>query len=414
MSAQSPMLSFEEARARMLSLALPSMTKEHVELDEAQGRVLAEDLRASVDMPAFDYSAMDGYAVRAADTELTASPLVVRGESRTGAVPGAHTSGTAVRIFTGAGLPAGADAVVMQENAQRDGEKVTFSRPVRAGENVRRRGEDLAAGALALSSGTRLHAPHLSLCAALDRARVLVSVRPSVAIIATGDELRRPGSEARAGTIAESNTVALRAMARHAGANAHVLPYVRDERSAIEAAFAAALAQSDVVVTVGGVSVGDHDLVRPALVAVGVTLDFWRVAIKPGKPLAVGRLARSGKRDAIVVGVPGNPSSAMVTFALFGMPLLRAMQGDAQPLPVYLRARVTHAHAHAPGRLEFVRATLSRSSDGSTVATALPNQASGAATTIAHANALMLVPADSTGLAQGDEVDVLPMAELGG
>jgi molybdopterin molybdotransferase len=406
------MLRFDEALARILALGAPSLPSEIVPLEDAEGRVLAEDLRAPADLPGFDYSSMDGYAVRLND--LDGSPpfrLPVRGESKTGAVPDALAARAAMRIFTGAALPDGADAVVMQEQAQRDGDVVALTTKPRPGQHVRRRGEDLAAGAVALTKGTRLRPAHLSFVAALDRGDVSVTQRPSVAILATGDELRRPGTEAVPGTIPESNTVGLRALARRAGAAARALPYVRDDRGATERAFAAALEDADVVVTIGGVSVGDHDHVRPALEAVGVALDFWRVAIKPGKPLAIGTYKRAGRRDAIVVGLPGNPASATITFSVFGLPLLRALQGDARPFPAARRAKMTRAHAHDPGRLELARAVLAP--DGATVTT-LGNQASGAVTTMAQADALVLVPEAATGIAAGDEVDVLLMSDLTG
>jgi molybdopterin molybdotransferase len=241
----------------------------------------------------------------------------------------------------------------------------------------------------------------------------MVARRPVVAILATGDELRRPGTDPVPGTIPESNTVALRAMARKAGADARTHPYVRDEESATVRAFRAALEESDVLVTVGGVSVGDHDLVRPALEAAGVTLEFWRVAIKPGKPFAIGRLARAGRRDAIVVGLPGNPASALITFAVFGVPLLRAMQGDARPFPSFARARMTRAHAHDPGRLELARAVLSQAEHGYAVTT-LGNQASGAVTTMAQADALVCIPENASGVGAGEDVDVLLLSDLGG
>lgn len=402
------MLRFEDALARILALA-PALDVEEVALEDADGRVLGRDLVSPHDLPLFDYSSMDGYAV--ATRDLVGEPphrLPVRGESRTGVVPGALEPGTTMRIFTGAMLPGGADGILMQERVVREGDTATLEATVKPGQHVRRRGEDLAKGATALRAGTRLRPAHLSLAASLDLATVPVARRPVVAILATGDELRRPGTPARAGTIPESNTVVLRTMARRAGAIADAHPFVPDDRAATEAAFADALAKADVVVTIGGVSVGDHDLVRPALEAVGVTLDFWRVALKPGKPLAVGRLARAGKRDAIVVGLPGNPSSAMVTFALFGLPLLRALQGDPRPFPPARRARLTAPVAHEPGRLELARARL----DGDRVTT-LHNQASGAVTTMAEADALVMVPLESAGLVAGDEVDVLPLAELG-
>jgi molybdopterin molybdotransferase len=408
-------LRFEEALSRILALGTPSLPLERASIEDLDGRVLGEDLVSNVDLPGFDYSAMDGYAVRTSD--LPGEPplrVPVVGESRTGSMPDALTPGTTMRIFTGAALPAGADAVVMQENVTRDGDAAVLTARPRPGQNVRRRGADLSAGAIAIPRGTRLRPAHLALAASLDEAELPVTKKPDVAILATGDELRRPGTDAVPGTIPESNTVVLRAMARRAGARARALPYVRDERMATERAFAAALEDADVVVTVGGVSVGDHDLVRPALEAVGVKLDFWRVAMKPGKPLAVGRFARSGRRDAIVIGLPGNPASAMVTFALFGVPLLRALQGDLRPFPATRRARMTRAHAHDPGRLELARATLGYGDDGQPTVTTLGNQASGAVTTMAQSDALVLVPAEANGIPAGAEVDVLLFSDLCG
>lgn len=408
------MFRFEEALDRVLALAAPPLPAEEVELEAADGRVLAEDVVAPVDLPGFDYSAMDGYAVRVADLpDPLPARLPVVGESKTGALAAPLAAGTTMRIFTGAPIPAGADAVVMQENVAREGEVAAFSARPRVGQHVRRRGEDLARGATAITRGTRLRPAHLGLAAACDRARVLVGRRPTVIVLATGDELRAPGGEARPGTIPESNTFALRAMARRAGALALARPYVPDDRAGTERAFAEALEEADVVVTVGGVSVGDHDLVRPALEAVGVTLELWRVAIKPGKPIAIGRKARAGRRDTLVVGLPGNPSSAMVTFGVFGVPLLRALAGDARPVLPPVRARVTRAIAHEPGRLELVRATLARDARG-LVATPLANQASGAPTSMAQADGLLLVPQDSGPVPEGSELDVLPLGDLGG
>lgn len=409
------MLSFEDALSRILALGAPPLPAEPVELDDLDGRVVSEDVVSTVDLPGFDYSAMDGYAACA--RHLAGDPpfrVPVRGESRTGAAPGPLADGAAMRIFTGAAVPAGADAVVMQEQVTRAGDVAVLAARPRVGQNIRRRGEDLAAGAIAIAKGTRLRPAHLALAAALDRAALEVTRRPEVTILATGDELRRPGTAQAPGMIPESNTVVLRAMAKRAGARARVLPYVRDERAATESAFAAALREADVVVAVGGVSVGDHDLVRPALEAVGVSLDFWRVAMKPGKPLAVGRFARAGRRDAIVLGLPGNPASAMVTFALFGVPLLRALSGDAHPLPPTRRARMTRAHAHGPGRLEVARAITGFGDDGALTVTTLGNQASGAVTTMAQSDAFVLVPAASDGIPEGAVVDVLLLRDVCG
>ncbi len=396
------MLAFDEALERVLRDA-PRLESERVPLVELSGRVLAERLLADVPMPAFDYSAMDGYAV---DSRAFAGDgpwlLPVVGESRTGAVPPALEPGSACRIFTGAELPRGADSIVMQEDVERDGARARFSARPRRGDHVRKAGEDLALGAVALEIGTRLGPAQIGLVAALDRGAALVARRPRVAVLATGDELRSPGSPRRPGTIPESNSFAISAMARVAGADAAIAPAARDHRQKTIAAIERALAESDLLVTIGGVSVGDHDLVRPALEAAGAELDFWKVRIKPGKPLVSGRAGKTR-----VLGLPGNPVSALVTFALFGVPLLRAMQGDAKPVPTYRSARLTEALRQKPGRRGYYRAIL----DGDRV-TPLANQASGAPTSAAWANSLVVVPEESDGFDRDTEVRVLSFADL--
>jgi molybdopterin molybdotransferase len=408
------MISFDEAEKRFLALGLEtSLGAERVAIDAASGRVLAEELRSPADLPAFDYSAMDGYAVAVASFD-GAGPwtLPVLGESRTGGMPDDLLPGCACRIFTGAPIPRGADAVVMQERVTRAGDRATFDAKPKGGAHIRRRGEDLARDAVAIARGTRLRPAHIGLAATCDRAWVEVARRPIVTILSTGDELRAPGTPAAPGretSIPESNGVALRAMAERAGAIARIAPIVQDDREATERAVAVALEGGDVLVTVGGVSVGEHDWVRPALEGIGVTLDFWKVAIKPGKPLVLGRRGRS-----IVIGLPGNPASAMITFALFGLPLLRAMQGDRAPVAPRRRARCMNGFARAEaGRTEFVRATLTRGDDGETWAIPLGNQASGATSSLASADALLRIPAEVTRVANGDGCEIALLDELG-
>ena len=400
------MLSFHEAQTKLFA-RLPRLGGERVGLDAACGRVLHEDLVAPIDFPSFDQSVMDGYAVVTSDFEGDGPwELAVRGESRAGEVSSPLQERSACRIFTGAEIPRGADAVVMQEDVVREGGQARFaSRPL-PGAFVRARATDLAKGSLAIAKGTRLRPSHLGLAAAADAAWLTVARKPTMILLGTGDELRAPGTPPEAGKIAESNCVALRAMGIAAGAEVIVAPFVRDDPSVTVRAFDEALRAADVVVSIGGVSVGDHDLVRAALESLGVELEFWRVAIKPGKPLAVGR-----KGDRIVLGLPGNPASAMVTFALFGVPLLRAMQGDARPLPSPLRARSGVALKRSAGRLEFARAKLDRAT-AIPVATPLANQSSGAVTTMVEADALMCIPAECTELHVGDEVDVLLFEDL--
>jgi molybdopterin molybdotransferase len=232
-----------------------------------------------------------------------------------------------------------------------------------------------------------------------------VARRPRVTIVCTGDELRVPGDPERPASIFESNSAALGALAAQAEADVRVAPIARDEPAAMQRAIEQALDGTDVLLTVGGVSVGDHDVVRPALERAGVTLDFWRVAIKPGKPLAVGR-----RGAAHVLGLPGNPASAIVTFTLFGLPLLRALQGDARPIPTPLRAQLQTARKRSPDRLELVRATLAVR-DGVVVAEPHDNQASGTATSLAHSDGLAFIPPGDVPLPSGTTVDFVRWAD---
>jgi molybdopterin molybdotransferase len=407
------MIAFDEARARILA-GVARLGRERLPVGEAAGRVLAEAVVARRAFPAVDASAMDGYAVRVADF-AGAPPFrlpVVAGESRAGGPPPELPPERACRIFTGAQLPTGADAVVMQEEVTRDGAWATFATRPRSGQHVRAAGEDLAVGDLAIAEGTRLHAGHVSLAASLDRGELVVARAPAVSILCTGDELHPPGSAHAAGpaAIAESNGVALAALARRLGARPRVVPPVGDDLEATVAALGEALAGADLVLTVGGVSVGDHDLVRPAMERLGVAVDFYKVAIKPGKPLVFG--ARPGTSGPTrVLGLPGNPASALTTFALFGAPLVRALQGDAAPLPLLLPARLGAPVRHKPGRLEFVRVTLERRG-AELVAAPLANQASGATTSMGWAEAFALVPLEAGDLPEGAPVDVLRLGDV--
>jgi molybdopterin molybdotransferase len=346
---------------------------------------------------------MDGYALRSAD--VNGSPpweLPVAGECRAGDTPLPLGTGQAMRIFTGATMPAGADAVLIQEDVTRTENSIRFTAAITPGANVRYAGEDLAAGALGLKSGTRLSAFQLGLAAALDRGRLLVSKRPRVIIVPTGNELRAPGSPPRPGSIPESNGVALSALSAQAGAEVQLATRLSDDLAPATLAFRALLASCDLLVTVGGVSVGDHDVVRPALTAAGAELEFWKVAIKPGKPLTFGRADRT-----LILGLPGNPVSAQLTFALFGMPLLRALQGDEKPLPASTRVVLSHAVTQKPGRLGIYRARLEGQQ-----ARLHDNQASGSSLSLAHADALVFVPKDAAACPAGSELEAVRLAEL--
>jgi molybdopterin molybdotransferase len=399
-------LSFDEARHDLLS-AVPRLSAERVPLVEAVGRVLAEDVVARDPLPRFDHSAMDGYALATAALEGEA-PWVLRvsGESSAGAAPPVVAPGTACRIFTGARLPSHADAVVMQEWANREGDCIRLDARPAPGQHVRREGEDLARGAIALAAGNRLSAGALALAAMLDRPELVVTRRPRVTILCTGNELRAPGDAAGGASIPESNSAPLAALARQAGALVRVAAIARDEPDEIERAITEALDGTDVLLTVGGVSVGDHDVVRPALERAGVSLRFWKVAIKPGKPLAVGTVA-----SARVLGLPGNPASAIVTFAMFGAPLLRVLQGDKRPHAMRLPVRLAAPFKRSADRLEFVRAALDVDG-GALRAHVHDNQSSGAATSLASSDGLALVPFGPAVLAAGALVDFVRWSDV--
>ena len=400
------LISYEDAIERTLR-GLTRLGSERVPIDGAAWRVLAADIQADADMPAFSYSAMDGYAVRSRYFEQNEPwSLAVRGESRAGRASGPLQHGVACRIFTGARVPIGADAVVPQEAVTRTGEQVSFSERPRAGQNIRPQGADLKAGQTALHEGDRLSPGKLGLAAALDRAWLLVARQPVVTVVGTGDELRPPGTPGPPESIAESNTFVLAAVARRAGAIVRTMPMLADDADHTETALRRALKGTDVLVTIGGVSVGDHDLVRPALEAVGVTNDFWGVAIKPGKPIAAGHTGTTR-----VLSLPGNPASATLTFLLFGVPLLRAMQGDRKPRPRALPLRIIGSHARRPGRDEYLRARLEMH-DGELCAALPASQSSGAVTSFADAEALVVLGADSGEISNGDRLPVILLTDL--
>jgi molybdopterin molybdotransferase len=404
------MLSFDQARSLLLENAA-RLPAELVPLAQAFGRVLAEPLLAGANIPAFAYSAMDGYALATADLGAEGPfALPVVGESRTGRPSVALVRGTASLISTGAELPQGADAVLPREIVELEAgtnPRISFRERPRPGQHVRAAGEDLARGSVALAAGMRLGPAALGLAASLDAVTLSVARRPRVTVLCTGDELRPAGSPPQPGKIPESISLPLATLATLAGAEARIAPQVGDEREATERALAAALVETDLLLTVGGVSVGDHDWVRPSLEARGVVLDFWKVAIKPGKPIAFGRHADG----SAVLGLPGNPASALVTFALFGMPFLRALQGDQRPFPSPLRLPLARPIRHKAGRLEFVRARLEQAA-GALTAVPFENQASGALTSLAWADALILVPAEVDGLEAGASVDVLRLQDF--
>jgi molybdopterin molybdotransferase len=392
-----------EARARILAALsdVAPLPPERVPLAAALGRALADDLVAELDLPAFDVSTMDGYALRASDAPRAGGRLPVAFEVFAGApAPGPLPAGSCCRIFTGAPLPDGADAVEQQEEVRRAGRAAVLRRPAVRGRFIRRRGSDVAAGRVAVLAGAVLDPGTIALAAGLGRAELLVRRRPRLVILPTGDELVPVGRVPRPGQIVETNGHALAAAAREAGAEPLLLPTARDDVDALRRALGAARG-ADALVTTGGVSVGARDLVRATLAAAGARLDFWRVALRPGKPFAFGRWG-----DTAVFGVPGNPVSALVTFELFVRPALRALAG--LPGDGRLRAEVRLATAQEkPRELEvYLRARL-RVVRGELVADPLRSQSSGDLTSAAGLDALAVLPAGRARLARGARVEAI-------
>lgn len=349
------LLPVEDALSRLLAAARPIAETEQVSLREANGRVLAADLTARLTQPPFDASAMDGYALRAEDAAEVGSILTVVGESAAGhGYSGTLASGEAVRIFTGAPVPDGADSILLQEDAEKlEGGRIRTNFAVSKGRHIRARGQDFAEGDVALSAGVHLDFSHLTLAAAMNHAALPVFRRPRVAILATGDELVYPGASPGPSQIIGSNTFGIAALARDNGAEVIDLGIVPDNRDLLLEAIGRARSSGvDVLVTLGGASVGDHDLVQSTLLSAGMELDFWRIAMRPGKPLMVGRL------DAMqVLGLPGNPVSSLVCGLLFLEPLLCHL-GHRMPPRRMASARLRNGMPANDKRQDYVRARL--------------------------------------------------------
>ena len=392
------LLPVDEAIARLLAGVEPLAT-EQVPLLEAGGRVLATELAAQRTQPPFPASAMDGYAVRAEDASRGAW-LRVMGESRAGCRFGARLDrGEAVRVFTGAPVPQGADAILIQENARRDGDQVEVLQSVQPGQFVRRAGLDFEAGDAMLQAGRIVDARTGSLAAAMGFSALPVRRRPRVAILSTGDERVAPGMPTGPDQIVSSNGIGLTLFVRECGGEAVDLGIARDVKDDIEAHVDRALG-ADILVTIGGISVGEHDLVQASLAARGMALDFWRIAMRPGKPLMVGSL------DCMrVLGLPGNPVSAMVCGHVFLKPLIRAMLGLSSN-PDLVTARLGAPMPANDGRQEYVRARLGWSA-GERIATPFPVQDSSMLSTLAAADALIVRPVNAPAAQEGEPVPVL-------
>jgi molybdopterin molybdotransferase len=379
------LISVAEALDHVLAHAAP-LPSEQVPLDEALGRVLAGELKALRTQPPADVSAMDGYAARAADVANTPTQLRVIGEVAAGRpFTAAVGAGEAARIFTGGVMPAGADTVVVQEITQRTGDTVTVSKPVSQGRHIRRQGLDFRRGDTPFTAGHRLSARDLALLAGMNYPRVPLHRRPKVALFATGDELVPPGEQPGPGQIVYSNGFALAALARQEGATVVDLGLVKDDLGATIAAVRAAReAGADILVTTGGASVGEYDLVHKAFAAEGMDLSFWKVAMRPGRPLMHGRLG-----GMHVLGLPGNPVSAYVCAFLFLVPLVRRMSGRSDLSLPTESARLGSELPANDERADYLRATLQRGAEG-LIATIFPVQDSSMMLPLAKADCLII------------------------
>jgi molybdopterin molybdotransferase len=398
------LLPVEEALARLLTAALPIAETEAVSLHEANGRVLAADLAARLTQPPFDASAMDGYALRAADAAEVGSVLTVIGESAAGhGCSGQVGAGETVRIFTGAPVPDGADSILLQEDAEKlDDDRIRTTFPVTLGRHIRPRGQDFAEGDTGLAAGTRLDFSHLTLAAAMNHATLPVFRRPRIAILATGDELVSPGDAPSPSQIIGSNTFGIAALARDNGAEVIDLGIVPDDRGLLlQAVESVRRSGVDVLVTLGGASVGDHDLVQSTLVSAGMELDFWRIAMRPGKPLMVGRLG-----EMQVMGLPGNPISSLVCGLLFLEPLLCQL-GHQRPRRRMAMARSSKALPPNDKRQDYVRARLV--ADGGEIPTveSFGKQDSSMMRIFSQSDCLIVRPPNAPAVEAGDTVPVL-------
>ena len=403
------MLTLEEALTRLLQAAQPLAEVERLATFDALGRVLAEEVVSLLDVPPADNTSMDGYALRVADVPAVGTVLPVSQRIPAGAVGAPLAPGSAARIFTGAQLPPGADAVVMQEQCAVQGDgRIRIDALPELGQWIRRRGEDVRRGSTVLAAGTRLTPQALGLAASVGAATLTVARRPRVALFSTGDELVMPGEPLRPGAIYNSNRYTLRGLLESFGCLCTDLGIVPDTLEATRDALRRAAAASDLIVTSGGVSVGEEDHLRPAVRAEG-RLDLWQVAIKPGKPLAFGEVRRSAGGQAWFVGLPGNPVSSFVTFLLAVRPLLLRLQGASPPaaLPPALVVRADFDWPRPDRRREFVR--VRRNADGALEL--FPNQSSAVLTSAVWGDGVVDIAPGQT-IRHGDGVRYLSFADL--
>jgi molybdopterin molybdotransferase len=393
------------AQARLLD-GLRLLAPETVSLDEALGRVLAETVASQSELPGFDNSAMDGYAVRAQDIAAANArapvSLSVVGESRAGSMPDPLEPGTAMRIMTGAPMPDGADTIVRQEDTTRDGAIVRIEVATAKGTSVRRRGGDMAAGTVVLHPGQALRSIDIAVAAALGHADLLVYGRPRVALMATGDELVAAGSPVQAAQLVDSNSPMLAAAVREAGGLPAFLGIARDSKDSLRALLETAAA-FDVIVSSAGVSVGDHDWVREVVTEMG-SVSTWRVAMRPGKPVLTGRIG-----DAVFIGLPGNPVSSSVTFELFARPVIRRMQGAAEWHRPRIQVRLGEDMSKPEALETYARAVLRDTERDLQQAFSSGDQGSSMLQSLTRADCLLVLPVGKEIVPAGSVVEAIPL-----
>jgi len=399
------MLSADEALAFLLARARPANKTEQIATTDALGRVLAERLTSAVNVPPLDNSAMDGYAVRIADLVNASTRLRVTQRIPAGTVGQPLEAGQAARIFTGAPVPAGCDAVVMQEYCGVEGDTVTVGKPPKMGENIRRSGEDIAVGAEVLPVGIRLRPQEMGLAAAVGAASLPVYRKLKVATFFTGDEIVMPGEPLKPGQIYNSNRFVLTGLLQALGCEVVDLGIVPDDFAATVKVLETAAAGADLIITSGGVSVGEEDHVKAAVEAVG-KLDMWKIAIKPGKPLAFGEVGK-----VPFIGLPGNPVSAFVTFCLFVRPFILRSQGITAAAPQAFSLKADFDWLKPDKRREFLRARLHTAENGEVGVQLYPHQGSGVLTSTVWADGLVEVPEGAT-VRRGETIKFLPFSGL--
>ncbi len=396
----------ESAMEQLLGLVQKTQQTEIIDLEQALGRVLAKDQISNLNIPPADNSAMDGYALKCADGSVGASLKMVAKVFAGHPISQNIQTGECVRIMTGGQIPTGCDAVSMQENVSANGEDIIINQTVQAGENIRRQGEDISVGQSVLKSGQRLTASHIGLLASLGNQNICVYKKLTVALISTGDELKKPGQTLNAGQFFESNTYTVNAMLKRLDMNVLDFGIIPDNLELLSETFAAADSQADIVISSGGVSVGEADYTKTVLEKLG-KIQFWKLAIKPGKPFAFGLLPNS-----YFFGLPGNPVSAMVTMHQLATPLLRKIAGEDARLPLRLQAKTCEKIRKRPGRTDFQRGIYSFDESGQLQVRPNGAQGSGILSSMSAANCYIVLEQQRGNVDVGEQVLVEPFDEL--